>query len=163
MTAHCVKIEPEAEFAQQRQFEAHHLRAGVRGVQQGAEHFFERRVDFGVRIALGQQPAERAEMGDAVDRMAGGEQARGGQRDPLDLVVPEMLVEPRPPGRADPVAGLQHRPHARAGAAAHQAEMAAMTGGHQFDDGRGLPVALDAEHDAFVDPFHACASPDSRP
>src|SRR6476646_10111559 len=65
-----------------------------------------------------------------------------------------MLVETRPPGGGDPVAGLQDRAQARAGAAADQAEMAAMLARHQFEDSAPLPVALDAKHDAFVGPLH---------
>jgi hypothetical protein len=32
--------------------------------------------------------------------------------------------------------------------------MAPMSMRHQFENDAGLAVALDAEHDAFVDPFH---------
>src|SRR3954471_7031378 len=65
-----------------------------------------------------------------------------------------MLVEPRPPGRGDAIAGLQDRAQARAGAATDEAEMAAMLARHQFEDSTPLPVALDAKHDAFVGPLH---------
>ena len=38
--------------------------------------------------------------------------------------------------------------------ARHQAEMAAVRLRHQFKNDARLAMALDAEHDAFVDPFH---------
>src|ERR1035438_2391018 len=73
-----------------------------------------------------------------------------------------MLVEPRPPARAHAVADLQHRLHARAEAAAYQAEMATMLARHQFEDGARLPVPLDPDHDAFIGPLHAdCIRPES--
>ena len=93
-------------------------------------------------------------MGDAIDRVRGAEQAGRRQFEPFHHVVAEMLVEPRPPGRADPVARLQHRPQPRARPAPHQTEMAAVLARHQLDDGIRLPVALDAEHDAFIGPLH---------
>ena len=65
-----------------------------------------------------------------------------------------MLVEPRPPGRRHAVAGLQDRLQARAEPAAHQPEMAAMLACHQLEDAAGLPVPLDADHDAFIGPLH---------
>ncbi len=63
-----------------------------------------------VRIALGQQPAERGEMGHAIDRVRRRRTGSPPQIEPFDRVMAEMLVEPRPPGGADPVARLQHRP-----------------------------------------------------
>src|SRR5262249_59845365 len=80
--------------------------------------------------------------------------AGGGQIGRLDEVRPEMLVEPRPPGRPHRVAGLQDAAQPRSGPAAHQSEVAPMRTGHQFENDAGLAVALDAEHYAFVDPFH---------
>jgi hypothetical protein len=65
-----------------------------------------------------------------------------------------MLVQPRPPACAQRVAGLQDRLHARTETAAHQPEMAAMFARHQFDDGAGLAMVLDADHNAFIGPLH---------
>ena len=65
-----------------------------------------------------------------------------------------MLVEPRAPDDAHAVAGLQHRPQARARPAPHQAEMAAVRARHHLEDGARLAMAAHAEHDAFVGPFH---------
>src|ERR1700674_4480912 len=97
-------------------------------------------------------------MGDAVYRIGVREEHAGPQPQPLDHIMPEMLVEPRPPGCPHGVAGLQHRAHARPAAAPHQAEMAAMAVGHHLEDGIRLPVTPRAEHDALVGPFHAARS-----
>ena len=87
--------------------------------------------------------------------MRRGKNAAGAQIRSFDRVVAEMLVEPRPPGGGDPscpaAASARRREPA---AAAHQAEMAAVLARHQFENGARLAVALDAEHDAFVGPFH---------
>src|SRR6476646_472266 len=99
-------------------------------------------------------------MRHAIDRVRGAEEAAGAQPQPFNRVSAEMLVEPRPPGGADRVAGLQHGFQARAEAAAHQPEMAAMRARHQLEDGARLPVPLDAEHNAFIGPLHG-TSPES--
>src|ERR1700689_5947870 len=72
-----------------------------------------------------------------------------------------MLVEPRPPHRADAVAGLQQRSHPLAGAAAHQPEMPAMAARQEFDDGGRFAMPPHPQHDAFVGPFHPLTLPDS--
>src|SRR5271170_1884870 len=71
--------------------------------------------------------------------------------------MPEMLIEPRPPGRPNGVAGLQHPAQPRAGTAAHQAEMPAVLVRHQFKNDARFAMAFDAEHNAFVDPLHGTA------
>jgi len=76
----------------------------------------------------------------------------------LDRIIAEMLVEPRPPHRPHAVAGLQHRPHPLARAAADEAEMAAMAARQELDDGRGFAMPPHPEHDAFVRPFHGLKS-----
>ena len=93
-------------------------------------------------------------MGYAVHGMGGGEKSRRAQIDPFDRVIAEMIVEPRPPGGAQRVARLQDTAQAGACAAAHQPEMAPVLLRHQFENDAGLAVALDAEHDAFIDPLH---------
>src|SRR5258708_39648553 len=80
--------------------------------------------------------------------------AWGRKMEPLGGMVAEMLVEPRPPCRAQRIARLQHAAQPRADAAAHQAEMAAALVRHQFENDARLAVALDAEHDAVVGPLH---------
>ena len=123
----CVEIEPEAELGQQLQARSARPAAPAsRASSRPSSTSIERGIDVRMRIALRQQPAERAEMRHAIDGVRGGETGCRAQIDALDRVVAEMLVEPRPPGRAHAVARLQHRPQARAGAAAHQAEMAAV-------------------------------------
>ncbi len=149
------EIEPEAELGQKLQLEAHHhgCRGGsiVERIEDGGEFI----VQPFMRIALGQQPHQRGKVRDAIDRMGRGKETRGPQVERLHGEIAEMLVEPRPPGGAHAVAGLQDRLHARGKAAAHQAEMAAVPARHHLEDAAGLPVALDAEHDAFIGPLHA--------
>ena len=159
VAAHCARSRPKPSSAKQLQFETHHhgrgqhrhRRAG-RGSSSSAD------IKARMRIALGQQPHQRGQMGDAIDRVRRGEEIRRAQAHRLHRVIAEMLVEPRPPGRAHAIAGLQHRLHARAEAAAHQPEMAAMLARHQFEDAARLPVPLDAEHDAFIGPLHLLTS-----
>ena len=55
-----------------------------------------------MRVALRQQPHQRREMGHAVERMRRRQECRRRADQALDGVVAEMLVEPRPPGRAAP-------------------------------------------------------------
>src|SRR5215472_722325 len=76
--------------------------------------------------------------------------------------MPEVLVEPRAPHRADGISGLEHGPHARAGAAANEAEMPAVLASHQLRDRVRLAVPPPAEHDAAVGPFHAPDPPRTR-
>src|SRR5580704_13796311 len=65
-----------------------------------------------------------------------------------------MLVEPRPPHRAHAVSRLQQGPHPRAGATAHQAQVAAMPTRQELDNGRGFAMPPHPEHDALIGPFH---------
>src|SRR5271169_3159124 len=93
-------------------------------------------------------------MRDPVDGMRRGKKAGGAQIDSFDQIVAEMVVEPGPPSGAQRIPRLQHGAQPRATAAAYQTEMAAAPVRHQFENDARLAVALDAEHDAFVDPFH---------
>ena len=127
---------------------------GAADVVKVVERVLEHLKDVFMGIALRQQPGQRGEMGHAEDGMRGSQQRRRAQPRAFELVVAEMLVEPRPPHRGDAVAGLQHRAHALAGAAAHEAEMAAMLAGQQFDDGGGFAMPPHAQDDAVVGPFH---------
>jgi len=88
--------------------------------------------------------------------MGRGHEAGHAQRRSFHEVMPEMLIKPRPPGRLHRIARLQNAAQARAGSAAHQPKVPAMRMRHQFQNNAGLTVAPDAEHDAFVDPFHDC-------
>ena len=93
-------------------------------------------------------------MGHREHRMRIGKETPGPQRQRLDRVSAEMLVEPRIPLRPHGVARLQDRPHPRAAATAHQAEMAAVTARHQFQNGIGLAVAANAKDESLVAPLH---------
>ena len=108
-------------------------------------------------IALGQQPAQRGEVIEPVERVRAREKAGGPQLDRFDDIVAEMLVEPRAPGRAHPVAGLQHRLEPAPGAAAHETEMPPVLARHQLGDRIGLAMAPRAEHDCDVAPLHRCS------
>src|SRR5262249_21287764 len=105
-------------------------------------------------ITLRQQPAQRSEMIEAVERVRRGQECGGTQVDPLDDVIAEVLIEPSAPGCAHPVARLQYRLEPRAGTAADETEMAPMPARHQLDDGVGFAVAPRAEHNADVRPLH---------
>src|SRR5271155_2751581 len=118
------------------------------------EDFLERGMDRRVLLAFGEQAAQRRQMGHAVYGRGRREETCRAQIEALDCVKPEMLVEPRPPGRAQRIARLQHAAHAPAGAAAHQAEVPAVPARHQFENDAGFAVALDAEHNAFIGPLH---------
>ena len=118
------------------------------------EDLGERVVHQLVRIALGQETAERREMRHAKRRVRRHHQVAGAQPHTLDHIVTEMLVEPRAPGDAHDIAGLQHRTHARARPSPHQPEMAAVRARHHFQDGVRLAMPARAENDAFVGPVH---------
>jgi hypothetical protein len=65
-----------------------------------------------------------------------------------------MLVEARAPDRVNRVAGLQHRLLFSRAAAMHEAEVAPVLPGHQFEDDARLAVPARAEHHAVVRPLH---------
>src|SRR5215469_11555768 len=94
-------------------------------------------------------------MGHPMQRICLVQKTRGAQIGRFDEVKTEMLVEPRAPGRAHRVAGLQDAAQTRPRSAAHQPKMAPMRPRHQFENDTAFAVALDAEYDAFVHPFHA--------
>jgi hypothetical protein len=58
-------------------------------------------------------------MADAMQRMRLRQKGGCAETCTLDEVKPEMLVKPRPPGRAHRVARLQNAAQPRAGPAAH--------------------------------------------
>src|SRR5262249_56604627 len=63
------KIETKAELREQQQLEAHDAGSGAARIEQAVEYPLERGMDLRVRVALGQQTAERGEMRHAVERM----------------------------------------------------------------------------------------------
>jgi hypothetical protein len=111
-------------------------------------------VNLRVRIALRQKPAQRGQMGDAIDHVRGGKLRGAMQMQRLDRVMPEMLVKPRAPHHAERVAWLQQGAEPRAVATADEPEMPAVAPRHHLDDGAGLAVATRPQHDAVVGPFH---------
>src|SRR6476620_4477723 len=100
-------------------------------------------------------------MRHAIDRVRRGPHRGGAQPDALDRIIAEMFVEPRPPYRANAIAGLQQGPHPRTGSAAHQAEVTAVAARQQFDNGAGLAVPPHPQYDAFIRPFHGRSLQDS--
>ena len=113
-----------------------------------------------------------ARVGIAEHALKRASELSGGQQQPAALVVDVRLrpVEEEVAGaggeavgaggigveqRQDAAAGLQQRPHPRAGPAAHQAQMPAVRARQKLDDGGGFAMPAHAQHDAFVGPFHA--------
>ncbi len=78
----------------------HHRGRGEPRIGEAVEHVIERGVDVRMRIALRQQAAKRRQMRHAVERLRGCQVGRRAQVEAFDRVEAEMLVEPRPPGRA---------------------------------------------------------------
>src|SRR5262249_34317808 len=114
----------------------------------------QRLIDAGMRLALGQKPAQSREMGYTMEGMRRHHEACCAQRRPLDQIEPEMFIQPRPPGYAHRIAGLENAAQPRARSAAHEPQMPAMRMRHQFENDATLAVALHPEHDTVVDPFH---------
>ena len=82
------------------------------------------------------------------------EQPRRARADHFDGESSQMLLEPRPPKATDLIAGLEGAPHPPPAAAPDQPRMAAMSTGHQMDDGGGLAMLGGGQHDAVIAPFH---------
>src|SRR5439155_15462778 len=64
-----LEIKPEAELGQELQLEANDISSGPSRIEQMVKNVGERRMNERMRITLGQQPAKRSQMGDAVERM----------------------------------------------------------------------------------------------
>src|SRR5215471_6207954 len=127
---------------------------GLRRRRDVIEQRLERLKHALVRVALRQQAHERGEMGHRIDRVTNSEQITGAQPQALDREMPEVAVEPRPPGDARGIARLQDCAHARTAAAAHQAEMAAMEPRQHLEDDVGLAVPPRAQNNRLVAPLH---------
>lgn len=65
-----------------------------------------------------------------------------------------MLIQPRPPGDFDLVAGLQQRLHLARPPAPHKPQMPPMFRRHQLDDETGLTMLARTDYNAFARPFH---------
>ena len=148
------QVQPEPEFGEEVELKARDHRRDRLRVLEPVQDRLQCVVDRGMRLAFGKEPARGGEMGDPMQRMRLIQKTGSAQIGRLDEVKPEMLVEPRPPGCAHRISSLQDPAQSRSRTAAHQPEMAPMGSGHQFKDDAGFAVALDAEYDAFVDPFH---------
>jgi hypothetical protein len=111
-------------------------------------------MDARMWLALGKKAAQSREMGHTMHRMRRIEKSRRAQIDTFDRVIAEVIVEPRPPGRAQRIPRLQHPPQPRASTAAHEPKMTAALVRHQFENDARLAMAFDAEHNAFVGPLH---------
>ena len=53
-----------------------------------------------MRLAFGKEPAQRRKMRHAMDRMRCGKKISRAQIGALDRIIAEMVIKPRPPGRA---------------------------------------------------------------
>ena len=70
------QIEAEAELGKERELEACDHRRHRRAIVERVEDRFQRAVDARMRLALGKEPAQRGEMGDAVHRVRGAREIR---------------------------------------------------------------------------------------
>ena len=117
-----------------------------------------RGVKRGVRIALGKKAGKTGKRADGGQRACIVEDASGIRLDQLEIEAAEMLGQPRPPGDAQAIAGLEQRPQAARAPSPHQPEMAPMAKGEKLGDGVRLAERLGAEKDAFVAPVHASSA-----
>ena len=120
------EIKAKAQRAQHRDLEPRQQRRrvipGAEPIRDQPRHL----MDFGVRIALGQQPQQRAEESHAVQGVSVFDQPRRARLQRLDEIGPKLAVEPRPPIGDNLIARLKHGAQRASLAAAHQAEVAPM-------------------------------------
>src|SRR5262249_55607666 len=107
-----------------------------------------------VGIALRQQRTQGGEMIEPVESVRNRKVGCCAKIDPLDHIIAEMFVKPRPPRGAHQIAELQHRLLASPGAAAHKTEMTPMFPRHQLNNGARLAMTAGAEHDTHVGQLH---------
>lgn len=148
------QIEPEAELFEERHFEAHHQGTGDRRGIEMVEHDRERRIEAGMGIALRQQAQMGGERREAETRDRALHDGAGTAGDRLDREGAELFVEAGAPTAIDGVARLENGLEPPRAPTAHEAEMAAVGGGHQLDDDIPLAQRAGRQHDAFVMPFH---------
>ena len=91
------QIQPETEFGEEGEFEIRDLTRGDERIIEAIEDRFKHGMDAPVRLALGEQPAQRRKMRHAMHGVRRREKAGRAQVEALDRVVTEMFVEPRPP------------------------------------------------------------------
>ena len=105
-------------------------------------------------IAFGQQPQMGREGLETEDARGAVEEARSVHFQRLDLKHAHMFVETRAPDEVDVIAGLKQGLDLARAPAPHDAEVATMGAGHDFEDGAGFPMPPRAEDDSFVAPLH---------
>jgi hypothetical protein len=107
-----------------------------------------------MRVALRQQaemrPGEPEPEG--ADRRLHERRAALHQR--LGAEIAEMVVQPRPPGQGQRVAGLQERPHAPRAPALDEPEMPPVARRQHLEDHIGLAVPARSDDDSVFRPFH---------
>ena len=115
-----VEVQPEAALGQDLRLESRNERRRERFVVELFGDQGQRVVHRLMRIALGQEPRQRAEPGEAGERERAFHQPPRPQAQGLDGEGAEMLVEPRPPDEAERIARLQRRIKPRRSSAAHK-------------------------------------------
>ena len=148
------EIEAEAQLLQQRQLPAHHQRRPHGALVEEAQHEQRHLVQVGMRIALGQQAGQRGHRGERGQRR-GIVHGLGREALPqLDVVMAEVVGQPRLPGGVDVVAGLQHGPQLARAPAVHEPQVPAVRAREQLEHGAGLAVRPHAQDHAFIAPLH---------
>src|SRR6267143_1025357 len=149
-----IEVEAKTKLCQELKFKPGHQRGSEPRIAQMRNRVLKQIEHRLVRIALRQQPAQRRKMIEAIKGVRHRQVRCCTQIEPLDDIIAEMFVEPRPPPGAHQVPGLQHGLEARARAAAHETQMTPMFPRHQLDNGTRLAMASGAEHDADIGPLH---------
>src|SRR6266446_689782 len=149
-----IEVKAKTELCQQFKFESGYQRGGEPRIAKMGNRVLKEIEHRLVRIALRQQPAQRRKMIEAIKGVRHRQVRCCTQIEPLDDIIAEMLVKPRPPHGAHQVASLQRRLVAGAGAAAHKTEMTPMFPRHQLNNGTRLAMAAGAEHDTDIGPLH---------
>src|SRR5687767_790144 len=90
-----------------------------------------------------------------VEPRAVGDEVRGPSVGELDDERPQVILEARPPGELDEVAGLQGRGELARPATADETHMPATALDHHLGDDGRLAVTADADDQAFTAPLHS--------
>jgi hypothetical protein len=112
-----------------------------------------------MRIALGQHPHQRSDIVDAGQSQRAPHQSARPERERLDGVRAQMLVEPGAPDEADRIAELERRAQPSRPPAAHEAEMTPVRTRQRFDNRGRLAVPADPNDEPLVAPFHGKPPP----
>jgi len=144
------------------ELEPHEQRRREVGIVQVIDQHGQGLVKGKMGIALGEVTQEMRQGRKAIQGHRGAHEACGAQIQALDLIGPEVLVEPRAPSHMDGIPRLEHGLQGFRAAAMDQAQMAPMPAGHQLEDDARFPVFADAENDAFISPLHPSRLPSAR-